>query len=222
MDPYKVLKVKKGATNEEIKIAYKNALKKFDSDNNKRKQKSKNAEVLKLTAAYNILNTDSIDEKFEALSSETKYRILPKKDFYKRAKEMIKREYNSLDSKVQDLIYLSEEDDEYNLVGNAIRNYADLDEDEEVFFCFDNTVFKSAKDGMILTNKAIHCQNKREHPWKINLYDIEKIDSKDKHWSQKIYINDEKIECTALDKDTKKFMAFLEKCINYIKDIKEN
>lgn len=224
MDPYKVLKVKKGATNEEIKIAYKNALKKFDNDtfNGEGEQKSKNAQILKLTAAYNILNTNSIDEKFEVLSSEVKYRILPKKDFYKRTKEIIKREYNNLDCKVQDLIYLSDEDDEYNLVGNAIRNYADLDEDEEVFFCFDNTVFKSAKDGMILTNKAIHCQNKREHPWKINLYDIENIEFKDKHWSQRIYINGKKIECTALDRDTKKFIVFLEKCISYIKNIRES
>ena len=81
----------------------------------------------------------------EILGDDVRYRVLPKKDFYKRAKEMIKREYNSLDSKIQDFIYLSEEDDEYNLVGNAIRNYADLDEDEEVFYCFDNTVFKSCK-----------------------------------------------------------------------------
>lgn len=225
MDPYKVLKVKKDATNKEIKEVYKNALKKFDGDNegSKHKQKVKKAELLKLTAAYNLLNTDSIDEKFEALSASTKYRILPRKDFYKRAKEMIKREYNNLDAKVQDLIYLSDDtEDEYNLVGNAIKNYADLDEDEEVFFCFDNTVFKSAKDGMILTNKAIHCQNKREHPWKINIDEINEIHFKDKLWSPRIYVNDEKIECTALDKNTKKFMEYLEKCINYIKDIQEN
>ena len=158
----------------------------------------------------------------EILGDDVRYRVLPKKDFYKRAKEMIKREYNSLDSKIQDFIYLSEEDDEYNLVGNARRNYADLDEDEEVFYCFDNTVFKSAKDGMILTNKAIHCQNKREHPWRINLDDIKNIEFKERHWAPRIYINDKKIDCTALDKDSKNFMVFLEKCINYIKDIKEN
>lgn len=226
MDPYKALKVKKDATNEEIKIAYKEALKKFDSEfyTSKRGEKIKKAEVLKLTAAYNLINTDAMEDKFDNLRSETKYRILPKKDFYKRAKEMIKREYNSLDSKVQDLIYLSDlEEDEYNLVGNAIKNYADLDEDEEVFFCYDNTVFKSAKDGIILTNKSIHCQNKRENPWKIDLDDIKEIHyKKDKFWSPKIYINNKRIDCTALDKESERFKEFLEKCINYIKDIKEN
>ena len=75
---------------------------------------------------------------------------------------------------------------------------------------------------MILTNKAIHCQNKREHPWRINLDDIENIEFKERHWAPRIYINDKKIDCTALDKDSKKFMVFLEKCINYIKDIKNN
>lgn len=143
--------------------------------------------------------------------------IFHKKDFYERTKKMIKREYDKLDSNVQNLIYLSEENDDYNLVGNAIKNYVDLDEDEEVFFCFDNTILKSAKDGLILTNKAIHCQNKIDHPWKINLNEIESIKFKSKLLA-KIYINDKKIDCASLDKHTKEFIEFLEICINYIKN----
>ncbi|MBZ9615161.1 hypothetical protein [Clostridium estertheticum] len=61
---------------------------------------------------------------------------------------------------------------------NAVISYAKLQQDEEVLFLFDNTVFGSAKDGFILTNKNIYFKNMFNNSSSISLKDIKTIESR--------------------------------------------
>ncbi|NEN75232.1 hypothetical protein F9B74_02670 [Pelistega sp. NLN82] len=59
---------------------------------------------------------------------------------------------------------------------NAKKSYAQgIEEDEELLFLFDITLFGSATDGMIITNKKIYFKDFLEDPECIDYVEIDKI-----------------------------------------------
>lgn len=50
-------------------------------------------------------------------------------------------------------------------IKNAINAYASLKDGEKPVLCFDSTIFKSAKEGFLLTTRGVYCKNKFGTPW---------------------------------------------------------
>lgn len=97
----------------------------------------------------------------------------------------------------------------------AFDSYANLSADEEPFVLFDATLFGSAKDGFILTNKGFHSKGIGIEQ-KFIPYDRLGIaqDSKGKH--QIIKINAIEIDTVALkDEDIEKLVKLMRKCREY-------
>ena len=102
-------------------------------------------------------------------------------------------------------------------IRNAVNKYANLGKDEQVIFCFDNTVFGSAKDGIVFTDKGIY--HKFTGKWFISHADINEITLLKKG---NLLINGTK-ECniSIVNKSEREsFRLFLEKCVNYIQFMK--
>lgn len=59
---------------------------------------------------------------------------------------------------------------------NIISSYASIDSDEITLFCYDNTVMGSAKDGFLITSKAVYIHNMFQKTIKILLKDINSIE----------------------------------------------
>lgn len=94
---------------------------------------------------------------------------------------------------------------------HAIRHYSTQTVESEVpCLLYDDTAFGSAKNGFILTNKAIHWRNFLEESRKINFRDIIEISSK----KGEITINGEKINITLAAKYHFEIERFIMKIIN--------
>ncbi|WP_297519217.1 hypothetical protein [uncultured Clostridium sp.] len=60
-------------------------------------------------------------------------------------------------------------------IKNAIAAYAPIEQNEVPLAAFDSTLFKSGKEGFLLTTKAIYCKNKFGTPWKVSHKDMKFI-----------------------------------------------
>ena len=58
---------------------------------------------------------------------------------------------------------------------NAIKSYADISKDEKLLLCYDNTVFGSAKDGILITNKKVYIHNMLSKAESIDVLEIDDI-----------------------------------------------
>ncbi|MGL5066691.1 MAG: hypothetical protein ACRC6T_02530 [Sarcina sp.] len=52
-------------------------------------------------------------------------------------------------------------------IKNAIAAYAPIEQNEVPLISFDSTLFKSGKEGFLLTTRGIYCKNKFGTPWKV-------------------------------------------------------
>lgn len=72
-------------------------------------------------------------------------------------------------------------DEDYNpyphrKLKNAIKSFGkNIEEDEKILLLFDTTLFGSASDGIILTDKKIYVKNLLENPCKVAYQDIDEI-----------------------------------------------
>lgn len=60
-------------------------------------------------------------------------------------------------------------------VKNAIASYAPIDQNETPIIAYDSTLFKSGKEGFLLTTKGVYCKNKFGTPWLVKHKDIKFI-----------------------------------------------
>lgn len=60
-------------------------------------------------------------------------------------------------------------------IKNAINAYASLKDGEKPVLCFDSTIFKSGKEGFLLTTRGIYCKNKFGTPWFVSNADMKFI-----------------------------------------------
>lgn len=99
-------------------------------------------------------------------------------------------------------IYLPNSGQKYlTKFNNAVTSYAKLQQNENVLLLFDNTVFGSAKDGFILTNKNIYFKNMFQNPSSISLKDIETIQEDGKY--DFLVNNNIKIEISVMNSSEK-------------------
>lgn len=85
---------------------------------------------------------------------------------------------------------------------NVIQSYADMSSDEIPMLIFDNTAFKSAKEGCLITNKYVYYKNKFVKPNKISVEDIRNVKVK----ADNLIINGNEIFCTMVERrDRQKF-----------------
>lgn len=85
---------------------------------------------------------------------------------------------NLKNNAIKDLLFVTDESQEANTkFSNAMKSYMNLEPDEECILIFDNTAFKSAKDGFVLTNKSIQYHNMWTKPGKIYYKDIDNINN---------------------------------------------
>lgn len=60
-------------------------------------------------------------------------------------------------------------------IKNAIAAYAPIESDEVPLVGFDSTLFKSGKEGFLLTSRAVYCKNKFGNPWVVKHKDMKFI-----------------------------------------------
>lgn len=60
-------------------------------------------------------------------------------------------------------------------IKNAIASYAPIDQKETPILAYDSTLFKSGKEGFLLTTKGVYCKNKFGTPWLVKHKDIKFI-----------------------------------------------
>lgn len=89
-----------------------------------------------------------------------------------------------------------------NRLEKAKNNYAKLESNEKAFLIFDNTLFRTAEQGFVLTEKYVYYKSSEDKCGKILLSDIESIRNLEK--SDLIYINDVPISCEVIGENYRK------------------
>lgn len=133
--------------------------------------------------------------------------------------DLIYKEYDSLPENLKNEIHFKGNDKSDAKIKKAVSTYVNLDKGEQIIFCFDNTVFGSAKDGLVFTSKGIHHKFTFEK-WFIHHNEINEIciNKEDKYIG--ILINKTKNICTSIihkEDEKELFRIFIEKCVNYVK-----
>jgi hypothetical protein len=77
---------------------------------------------------------------------------------------------------------------------NAIATYATEVPPEDVLLLFDNTVFGSAKDGLILTTEAVYWRNDGDEPERLRYAEIRKVDFLKYTVSAGVVLNEKEIK----------------------------
>ncbi|MGL4739248.1 MAG: hypothetical protein ACRC41_00370 [Sarcina sp.] len=94
-------------------------------------------------------------------------------------------------------------------VKNAIAAYAPIEQNEIPLIAYDSTLFKSGKEGFILTTKGIYCKNKFGTPWKMTHKKIRLI----KLEEEILIFTDKQTTITSVtDKERFEFRDLLEFC----------
>ncbi|MGL5634497.1 MAG: hypothetical protein ACRDDL_05500 [Sarcina sp.] len=94
-------------------------------------------------------------------------------------------------------------------VKNAIAAYAPIEQNEIPLVAYDSTLFKSGKEGFILTTKGIYCKNKFGTPWKMTHKKIRSI----KLEEEILIFTDKQTTITSVtDKERLEFRDLLEFC----------
>ena len=94
-------------------------------------------------------------------------------------------------------------------IKNAIAAYAPIEQNEVPLISYDSTLFKSGKEGFMLTTKALYCKNKFGTPWKVTHKDMRFIKLED----EIIIFNDKQTTISSIsEKERIEFRALLEFC----------
>ncbi|WMT41216.1 hypothetical protein RE628_00940 [Paenibacillus sp. D2_2] len=97
---------------------------------------------------------------------------------------------------------------------NALESYANLEFDERPVVLFDNTVFGSAKDGCLITNRRIYIHNMLQKPVSIDIRSIISVELKDTD----LLINQYAVGINMISSsDRAEFKAHMEDYINRLK-----
>lgn len=99
-------------------------------------------------------------------------------------------------------------------IKNAISTYAQQVSPEDVLLLYDNTVFGSAKDGLLLTAEAVHWRHDGE-PQRLPYPEIRKVDFLNDTGSSLIVVNGKEIKIGMAD-DTDKLAEALTKVIRHL------
>ncbi|MGL5615535.1 MAG: hypothetical protein ACRDD2_04805 [Sarcina sp.] len=101
-------------------------------------------------------------------------------------------------------------------IKNAINSYASIKNDEVPVLCFDSTIFKSGKEGFLVTSKAVYCKNKFGTPWSVDHKNMKFIKLQDEN----IIFNDRQTTMVTVEegcrnniRDLIEFLSFLFKNI---------
>lgn len=94
-------------------------------------------------------------------------------------------------------------------IKNAIAAYAPIEQNEVPLIAFDSTLFKSGKEGFLLTTKGIYCKNKFGTPWKVSHKEMKFI----KLEQEAIIFNDKQTTISSIpDEERFEFRDLLEFC----------
>lgn len=93
-----------------------------------------------------------------------------------------------LDGLVHDAIFLAGEIPDDKLT-NAIQTYAPEVLPDDVWLLFDNTSFGSAKDGLLITSKAVYWRNFTEKPETVRISHVRSVTYNDGFFSSEIYVD---------------------------------
>ncbi|CEQ11107.1 Uncharacterised protein [[Clostridium] sordellii] len=127
---------------------------------------------------------------------------------------------NELDSINLKNLLSSAEDFEYNKKLNMAKTkYAYLEQNEKPLLIYDNTAFKSGKEGYLITDKFIYYKNTLGKPGKISISKIYEVRVK----GSDLYVNDTNIFCNQVSiRDRSKFEEFTRMILFVLKAINSN
>ncbi|MGL4655626.1 MAG: hypothetical protein ACRCWM_07070 [Sarcina sp.] len=150
-------------------------------------------------SVYDMLEGNTYMEKFGGEDDDfddikTVYDFV-KKNASNELKKMIKLQDMNvrLDSKIK----------------NAIAAYAPIEQNEVPLIAFDSTLFKSGKEGFLLTTRGIYCKNKFGTPWKVSHKEMKFI----KLEQEAIIFNDKQTTIASIPEEQRyEFRDLLEFC----------
>ena len=126
----------------------------------------------------------------------------------------IKTIYKFINKNVSDELKKSIKLQDVNLrldskIKNAIAAYAPIEENEVPLIAFDSTLFKSGREGFLLTTKGVYCKNKFGTPWRVTHKEMKFI----KLEKETIIFNDKQTTIgSILDEEKLEFRDLLEFC----------
>lgn len=137
------------------------------------------------TISESIIEVSIEESKFDRKTLETVSTTI-----FKVVNKDINRFFRSLILVQQDINFK-------NRLEKAVKNYAQVQNKEEVFIIYDSTLFRTAKQGFVLTNKNIYYNSKDEKSGVILTDGIESLTLK----GEILFINDIEIDCAIINKD---------------------
>lgn len=133
-----------------------------------------------------ISSKSNLDKNIENIIADTIYKVINKD---------INRFFRSL-------MIVKQDSDFKNRLDKAKNNYAKLESNEKVFLIFDSTLFRTAEQGFVLTEKYVYYKSSEGKSGKISISDIEDIRSLKN--TGLIYINDIPINCDIIGENYRK------------------
>ncbi len=97
-------------------------------------------------------------------------------------------------------------------IKNAIVAYAPIESDEVPLVGFDSTLFKSGKEGFLLTSKAVYCKNKFGNPWVVKHKDMKFIKIENEY----IIFNDKQTTISTIPEVQRQELRNLLELLSYI------
>ncbi len=98
----------------------------------------------------------------------------------------IKNRYGSI---LKRLYFSGTDDGVEKKIKNAIKSYANIDEDESIICCFDSTVFGSASDGFLMTDYGLYVHNLFGEAQELSWDELEFVSTRKNGGDEKVIIN---------------------------------
>lgn len=133
---------------------------------------------------YSKVNDTPLEESKSSLDEDVMNIVLD--TIYKVVNKDINRFFRSL-------ILIQQDSSFENRLEKAKENYAKLELNEKAFLIFDNTLFRTAEQGFVLTEKYVYYKSVEEKTGRIPISYIDSITSSET--GNVIYINDVSINC---------------------------
>lgn len=175
---------------------------------------SNNEECSQDSILKNQISNLEIDTNIEIKDDKEEVSNIKSKSY-----DLIYNEYKNLPKDLKSKIHFKGNDKSDSKIKKAVSTYVNLDKEETIIFCFDNTVFGSAKDGLVVTDKGIHYKFSFTK-WFISHSDINEICINEEDKYRGILINKTQNICTStvLKEEKEIFRMFIENSVNYIKN----
>lgn len=141
------------------------------------------------------INIDDIENEEDKLNLDSNVLHAITDTIYKVINKDINRFFRSL-------ILVEQDSNFQSRLEKAKKNYANLEANEKVFLIFDNTLFRTAEKGFVLTDRYVHYKSSEGEIGKILISDVESIVNLEK--DDLICINDIPINCEIIGEKYRK------------------